>query len=124
MTANLDFSNVDRALDAAFRETMFLLGREFTKSITDNVWQWPNPPSPRNIIDSGRLRSCQQLTFQGTGKATFAWPVDYSFYVHQGYTMPDGTTIPGRPWTTHALARFNVTRTVGIIVQRRLGSNG
>lgn len=122
MTTNIDFSGAERAVDAAFKEAMFLLGREFTKSITANIWQWPNPPSPRNIVDTGRLRSSQQISFQGVGQATFSWPVDYSFYVHQGYTMPDGTVIPGRPWTTYALARFDVTRTVGNIIRRNIGN--
>ncbi|MHC5897578.1 hypothetical protein [Nostoc sp.] len=122
MTANIDFSNVERAIDVAFKEAMFLLGREFTKSITSNIWQWPTAPSPRNIIDTGRLRSSQQMSFQGVGQVTFAWPVDYSFYVHQGYTMPNGTVIPGRPWTTHALATFDVTRTVSTILRRNLGN--
>ncbi|MEH2102564.1 MAG: hypothetical protein V7K76_22995 [Nostoc sp.] len=122
MTANLDFSEAERALDEAFKETVFLLGREFTKSITANIWQWPTAPSPRNIIDRGGLRSCQQISFQGLGQATFAWPVDYSFYVHQGYTMPDGTVIPGRPWTTYTLATFNVAGTVSTLARRKLGN--
>ncbi|MEH2467854.1 hypothetical protein [Nostoc sp.] len=122
MTANLDFSNVDRALDAAFKEAMFLLGREFTKSITANVWQWPTAPSPRNIVDTGRLRSSQQISFQGVGSATFAWPVDYALYVHQGYTMSDGTVIPGRPWTTQAMSTFDVVATLGTIIRRNIGN--
>ncbi|MBD0266155.1 MAG: hypothetical protein ICV85_12775 [Tolypothrix sp. T3-bin4] len=119
---NLDFGDIDRALDAAFKETMFLLGREFTKSITSNVWDWPNPPSPRNIIDTGRLRSSQQLTFQGTGQAIFTWPVDYALYVHEGYTMPDGSVFPGRPWTRQTLDNFDVYGVLATNIQRKLGN--
>jgi len=122
MTANINFSAVDQALNEAFKEAMFLLGQEFTKAITDNVWDWPNPPSPRNIIDTGRLRSSQQVNFQEEGVATFSWPVDYAIYVHQGYTMRDGSTFPGRPWTTKALETFDVSATISTILQRKLGN--
>lgn len=115
---NLNFDNLDAAVDQAFNEAMFLLGREMTKAISDNVWQWPNPPSPRNIVDTGRLRGSQQLTFPASGTALFAWPVDYALYVHEGYTMKNGVTFPGRPWTTYALQSFDISRTMSRLLQQ------
>ncbi|HLO87632.1 MAG TPA: hypothetical protein VK203_21865 [Nostocaceae cyanobacterium] len=114
---SLDFSAVDRQAELAFKQTMLLLGRQFTQAITSNIWDWPNPPSPRNIINTGRLRSSQQLTFPAPGQALFAWPVDYALYVHQGYTMSNGAVFPGRPWTTYALNNFNVPRVYQQVLQ-------
>ena len=120
MTVNLNFGSIDPAIDQAFEEAMFLLGREMTKAISDNIWQWPNPPSPRNIVDTGRLRGSQQLTFPTPGTALFAWPVDYALFVHEGYTMKNGATFPGRPWTQVALQDFDVSRTMSQLLQQNL----
>lgn len=86
----------------AWVDSMLILSREFTQQISDPKWRWPNNPSPRDIVDTGQLRSSQQDDIQ-RDQATFSWPVEYAPYVHEGYVGIDGKTYPARPWTREAI---------------------
>lgn len=110
MSANLNFQDLDAAINRAFKQTMFLLGREMTKTITD-----------QGLVDTGRFRSSQQLTFNQDGSAMFAWNVDYAIYLYLGHTLPDGTFVPGCPWTIIAMQNFGIAETMTILLQQELG---
>jgi hypothetical protein len=95
------------ALEKAFQESMLLLEREFTASITSTKWQWPTGDSPRDIVDQGRLRDSQELSFVNNG-ANFTWSTNYAAAVHEGIVFKNGTTLPPRRWTEDGLNNFQV----------------
>lgn len=90
--------------EKVFRQTCEELGEEYRKVIED-----PNAfPGfkDQDIVDTGALRDSQRLTFAKDGSAEFSWPVPYSVYVHQGYTLKNGNKQPGRQWTVEGNKRF------------------
>ena len=106
MSYQLDFNTDDlrRAAQEAFRDTALILAGQLTQSISDPAWNWPNEPSPRDIVDTGRLRSSQTLEI-GNMQAEFAWPVEYAEYVHEGVALSNGTVLPARPWIDRTVER-------------------
>lgn len=117
---SIDVSKIsDRAL-AAYRDTMLLLEREFDQAISSNVWEWPNPPSPRDIIDQGLLKGSKTVSQINETTTQFTWSKDYSLYVHEGYTMKNGARYPGRPWTKYALEKFDIDATYQKLLEARL----
>lgn len=111
----IDRDAILRAAEAAFRDTGFAAGRQFSKAITSNIWAWPNGESPRDVVDTGRLRSSQTeeykgLQADGTFRFEFNWPVDYAAPVHQGAVFRNGSSMPARPWTRVALQQWDAQR--------------
>jgi phage gpG-like protein len=100
----LDFDTNDakKAAQQAFRDTALILAGQLTQSISDPSWDWPNEPSPRDIVDTGRLRSSQTIEI-GNMQAEYAWPVEYAEYVHDGVALNNGTVLPARPWIDKTL---------------------
>jgi hypothetical protein len=118
---------IERSIEAALVATAAEAGREFTRAITENIWDWPRtiyrphaaPPErrspvepPINIVDTGALRASQTETFRGrvdanTLRAEFAWNINYAAPVHEGAVFRSGATLPARPWTRVAMRRFN-----------------
>ena len=107
------------AMIRAFIEAQPLLVRRFTQEVEAEKWTWPNPPSPRDIVDTGRLRDSlnnpqhtgpRTPTVEKTGhliRAVHTWHVPYAAYVHEGYTLRSGFFGPPRPWTKPAIEGFN-----------------
>lgn len=114
----IDESKIVGAAERAFKETAFLLGREFTKAISSNIWEWPTGQSPRDIVDDGQLRGSQLLVFLSAFEAEFSWNTDYAFYVNQGYTLANGTEVPGRDWTKYATENFDIPGTAQKLATR------
>ena len=102
----LKIDQINAATERAFTETAFILGREFTRVISEpRTWAgWDNS---RDIVDTGQLRSSQQLVFTAPLEAIYSWPVEYAAYVHEGYTLRNGTRVEGRPWTVVAQQEFD-----------------
>jgi hypothetical protein len=121
VTVNVDASKVLGAAGQAFKETAFLLGREFTKSISSNIWDWPSGQSPRDVVDQGQLRGSQLLVFLSPFEAEFSWNTEYAYYVHEGYTLANGTVLPARDWTRHGQENFDVLATMTTLTERYLG---
>ena len=117
---SVDESKIVGAAERAFKETAFLLGREFTKSISANIWDWPQGESPRDIVNDGQLRGSQQLVFFGAFEAEYSWNTDYAFYVCKGYTLADGSVYPARDWPAHAQENFDIPGTAQRLGQRYL----
>ena len=105
-TLELKIDEVNAATIQAFRETAFITGREFTRVITQpRGWDgW----GVRDIVDTGQLRSSQQLRFPSPLAAEFSWPVEYATEIHEGVTYRSGGGKKGRPWTTVALKEMDV----------------
>lgn len=87
----------------ALNTTADYLEARFTEEISDPKWVWPTEPSPRDIVDTGALRSSQQRVKTLDGIA-FIWGVGYSLQVHEGGTFRNGIRLPPRPWTREPLA--------------------
>lgn len=117
---NLNISKIEQAALQSFKEACFLLGREFTAVISE-PGAFTEHPS-RDLVDTGQLRSSQQLTFVDAGRAEFAWPVEYAIYQHEGYTLRNGQQWVGRPWTKVALDRFQFQQTFEKLMGAKLGN--
>lgn len=101
---------INAAAQRAFSETAFLLGREFTRVISEPR-TWDGFEGKRDIVDTGVLRASQQLVFPSPFTAVYSWPVEYAAYVHEGYTLRNGRELKGRPWTEIAQVEFDVEAT-------------
>jgi hypothetical protein len=119
MKLNLNWKKIDRATIKAFKDTNLLAGRRFTQAISSPTWEYPIDPSPRDIVDTGRLRASQQLNFSPRGtEAIHSWPTDYALYVHEGYTTRKGSQIPARRWTEKGLE--SIQNDFDILLQKEL----
>ena len=97
---------VSAAAQKAFVATALALDRELKLALSDPVWEWPNQPSPRDIVDTGQLRASQTMVFSPTS-VSFAWPVAYAAAVHEGVSYSNGTILPPRKWTDLAVDRLD-----------------
>lgn len=114
---NLNFSGVERAAQQAFKEACYLLGREYTKAISE---AGAFDGFSGDIVDTGALRASQRIEFAGPGEAQFSWDTEYALFVHEGYTLRNGEEIGGRPWTKLGLERFNLKDTYEKILGAKL----
>lgn len=99
------------AADAAWGEANMVLGREFQKRITSNIWAWPRSPSPRDIVDQGQLRDSYTPTAITPTVFEHAWNTDYAMAVHEGAVYKDGAgnavrAMPARKWVRVTLRDF------------------
>jgi hypothetical protein len=115
---NLNIGAIEKAAIEAFKDSCFLLGREFTEIISE-PGAFPDFPDS-DIVDTGALRASQQLEFVSSTDARFTWSVDYALYVHEGYTLRNGKEQPGRPWGTEGLKRFKVQETFEALLKAKL----
>jgi|SRR5579885_2575407 len=137
-TIKLDTTQLTKAAQEAFRETVLLMGTGFTQSISDPKWDWPNTTkrygdgsgnkgrtphevsSPRDIVDTGRLRSAQQVQFLSATEAQYSWNVQYALYVLLGYTTTKNNVIPGRDWISDGLERVDAQKTFALLLKSKL----
>ncbi|MBW4648908.1 MAG: hypothetical protein KME06_09420 [Kastovskya adunca ATA6-11-RM4] len=110
---------INAATEKAFAETALLLGRKFSEVITEPR-TWAGWSGPLDIVDTGRLRSSQQMVFASPTEAVFAWSLEYAAPVHEGYVTKNGTQIPGRPWTQIAQQEMNVQETFAVLYRQQL----
>ena len=87
----------------AFNNSVGIMERRLVQEITSNKWQWPTPPTPRDVVDKGQLRDSlfiyQGLSREGNPVAYYIWTAEYAQPVHEGATFRDGRVYPARPWT-------------------------
>jgi hypothetical protein len=103
-------ANNQRSLSEQFRDDMNRalkrtgdwLEQRFGEEMSEPKWDWPSEPSPRDIVDSGRLRASMQRDSR-PGSETFSWPMEYAAQVHEGAVLRNGRRLPGRPWTVEPL---------------------
>ncbi len=117
----LRIDEINAASGQAFRETAFLLGREFTRVITEPR-SWEGFDGPRDIVDLGQLRSAQQLVFTGPMEATYSWNTEYAAAVALGYQPRNGKYVKGRNWVEIAQQEFDIQQTFSELYQANLNS--
>jgi len=115
----LNIPEINQAAENAFRQTALLLSREFTKVITEPR-TWLGFEDQRDIVDTGRLRSSQQMVFIGSLTCIFSWPTEYAAPVHDGYTLRNGRRVEGRPWTDIARQQLDVAAAFASFYQQEL----
>lgn len=103
---DLDFKAVLRATQDALKDTILLTDAALKQELSSPKWAWPVGSSPRDIVDSGRLRAAQELIQSSPSEWIIRWPVGYAIYVHEGYTTRSGSTMPARRWTEAPLAQI------------------
>lgn len=103
---------IDDALNEAWDDFSAYLGRRFTKEISDEKWDWPRDPSPRDIVDTGNLRRSLRITRgldQTQLETYFDWTAPYAATVHDGAVFKatdaegNARSMPARPWTRPVL---------------------
>lgn len=109
------------ALSEPFHAANEVLGREFTKQISSNIWDWPSEPSPRDIVDTGELRRSYVGERDSQFEHSHAWNVEYGMAVHEGYVLKNGTRMPGRPWTKEPLESGKLERAFEKLARDELG---
>lgn len=102
-----------KAVQDAFEESMYWLQRQFIMEFTSNKWAWPSGQSPRDIVDSGLLRSQTKSPPQARLTPTiyeWTWEAEYALAVHNGATFIKGPyagrIFPARSWTKHPLDKL------------------
>lgn len=100
---------INGAVETTFKEMVFLVGLEFTRVITEPR-TWQGFEGVRDIVDTGQLRSAQQVVFVSPLEAVYSWPIEHAVYVHEGYTLANGREVKGRPWTEIALQEYDAQR--------------
>lgn len=103
---------IEDALQEAWDDLSAYMGRRFTNEISDEKWEWPRDPSPRDIVDTGNLRRSLRIT-RGLNpnqlETYFDWTAPYASVVHDGAvfkaTDAEGNprSMPARPWTRPVL---------------------
>ena len=94
----LNGAALEAALTEAFTDANQVFNRRAAREITDDKWNWPTNPSPRDIVDKGGLRNSYVPTQVSPTVYDHAWTVDYAMAVHEGAAR-SGTSLPARPWT-------------------------
>lgn len=97
------------AADAAWEDANLVLGREFQKRITANIWAWPTGQSPRDIVDKGQVRDSYTPRAITPTVHEHAWNAEHAMAVHEGAVRKTGNTTvttPARPWVRVTLRDF------------------
>ena len=111
-------AQVKEKLYQGLEETAFILGRQFTQEITDSQWYWPRGESPRDIVDTGRLRAALQIIkYKESHKVRLSYPVEYAAAVHEGAVYRTGAVMPARPWTRVALAKLDLAEIMQMVTE-------
>jgi hypothetical protein len=94
------------AIQSAFTKEFFNLSGAISQVIT-TPRNWGEPYGTRDIVDKGTLRGSQRADVDGrTGRIT--WSVRYAFWVRNGYTLRNGTRMPGRKFDQVGLNEFDL----------------
>ena len=110
-----DINRILAAVDGAWAEEMREVEGAMVEAIDSPRYEWPNQTirangevvsSPRNIVDSGRMRDSQYKNTITSAETEFGWSEDdpelnhnggmNSYNGHRYYHTP-------RPWTQHAI---------------------
>ena len=112
----INLGPIERAAKNALRDLAFLYGQRCTEVISE-----PGAfSSPEDIVDTGNLRASQQVNKVSDTEWILSWGADYSLYVHNGYTLRNGTEVEGRPWTKEAEKRLNPAQTFETLMKANL----
>lgn len=123
MSFDLDWNGdkIVAALSEPFHQANEQLGVAFAQEISSNKWDWPNEPSPRDIVDDGDLRQSYKGERATPTDHDHSWNVDYAMAVHEGYVLKNGTRMPGRPWTKEPLESGKLEKAFEKLARDELG---
>lgn len=127
-------SQLERISNDALGAVAEEFGQVLRAKIESPEWAWPRQTkrrngstvgSPRDIVDSGRLRDSQALVKISNSQYRFEWdPVDpesgypYGIIAHEG--AEGGTSYPARRWTEAALAEFDLEKALAREIAKRV----
>ncbi len=117
MRLTLNKRKFKQITEKVFEESVLILGGEFTKAITDPIYDWTDG-AKRDIVDTGALRRSQKVIPDGRLSVLYVWSVEYSAAVHEGATLRNGAKLPARPWTKVALKRIDLEDIMGRLWRR------
>lgn len=97
-----------RAASSAIARTAFVLERKATQIISK-----PGAFSgfPGDIVDTGALRASKDVQVSGPYVRILSYggtAAPYALFVHEGYTLRDGSQQPGRPWLRQAQEELDI----------------
>ena len=111
----LDFQELEDAINRAFDRLVERFEDLQKEQIEAFRWEWFNPTkrksgqvvsSPRDIVDTGRLRDSLQVSNIGNNHVRYEYQEKYSGLVHQGFNglgkAGSPENYPARPWVTTA----------------------
>lgn len=93
--------------EAAWQPANQVLGRQFQKRITSNMWPWPTGDSPRDIVDVGQLRDSYEGDLESRTTYRHSWNTEYAMAVHEGARLKNGGVMPARPWVRVTLRDYD-----------------
>jgi hypothetical protein len=115
VTIKLDLQAIQQVKNKLYEglvDTSFILGRNATQELTDVQWYWPRGESPRDIVDTGRLRaSLQYIENKEQHSVTLNYPVDYAALNHEGGISNEGISFVPRPWLKTAVDKMDFETT-------------
>lgn len=113
----VNFSKLEKAAVAAYKETVLLMGRKFTEVISD-----PGAFAgfDGDMVDTGQFRASQNVNFLKAGDAEFSWNVDYAIYLYMGFTTRSGREVKGRNWVEEAQRRMDFQNTFAMVLKAKM----
>ena len=121
MVLNINQALIKRATEKALKDSVLGLSAYITTEVISSNRPWPEPLGTRDIVDDGGLRSSQRVNEVSPEEYQIAWTVEYALFVHEGYTLPNGTRIPGRPFAQIGLDEFDVEDAFAKSFRRTIG---
>lgn len=116
---DLDEAAIEALALESFKEANELFASDAAFEITSAKWDWPNAPSPRDIVDDGVLRD-SYVPSPGRTEYSHDWTAEYAELVRSGATFKADSVpgkiwinltgkpeMPGRDWTEKPLKEFN-----------------
>jgi hypothetical protein len=107
VTVSIDRAKFQRQKVKAIKATAEQFLKVANQSIAAPIWEYPIAPSPRDIVDTGALLRSGHLVNAPNGWSVI-WDVPYAVYIHEGVSLKNGTKLPPRRWTNHALKKFDI----------------
>jgi hypothetical protein len=120
MRIDINTQLLETAAKSAWKDTSQIMGIEFTKAISDPIYNWPRGESPRDIVDKGGLRQSQRMDYSGDFVTNYRWPLEYALPVHNGAVLRNGTILNARPWTKIAIQRRNPAEVFSRLMEAQL----
>lgn len=124
----MNLTNLERAIDGAFRATVDAYTKQCREEIETEQWAWDGVTlrrngdrvgSPRDAVDTRDLIDSQQEpTYPRPTVARLEWTSDHSRLVYLGKF--DQEIYPGRPWGKAAAEHLNIAKVMAEELRRRL----
>lgn len=84
----IDKRAFNRSVRRAFAKANLEWAKDSDSEMRANKWKWLNPPSPRDIVDTGELVESRTLEPGNSGrKYTHKWDADHGIIVQKGYVQ-------------------------------------